>query len=226
MPPRPKQEQKPVRVELPKAIPYSKELAQRVADSRGLRITSVEFAAIWLETVSFARVCGFDCWILYDRTRRCVEARRLDRELFPADEDNGERKVHTLSGSRKRYPVGLFPPAFEASWLKEHVHRIILVEGSGDYLAACQLIAEQDTNILPVAMLGASLSIAEDALPQFAERETVVIAQPGEQGRAAGERWAKQIQGAGGSARLFGLSGGDLNEIATQGATFDDLDLF
>jgi CHC2 zinc finger len=222
----PKQEQKPTRVELPEELPYSKELAQRVADSRGLRITSVEFAAIWLETVSFARVCGFDCWILYDRTRRCVEARRIDREPFPADGDNGERKVHTLRGSNKSCPVGLFPPAFEAPWLKQHVHKILLVEGGPDYLGASQIIAAQDVNILPVAMLGASLSIAAGALPYFAGRETVIAAHPDEQGVAAATRWAHQIQGAGGSVRAKRLKGGDLNEIVTQGATLDALGLF
>jgi hypothetical protein len=223
---RSKPEQKPTRVELPEDLPYSKELAQRVADSRGLRITSVEFAAIWLETVSFARVCGFDCWILYDRTRRCVEARRIDREFFPADGDNGERKVHTLRGSNKSCPVGLFPPAFEEPWLKENVHKILLVEGGPDYLGACQIIAAQDVNILPVAMLGASASITAGALPYFAGRETVIAAHPDKQGVAAATRWAQQIQGAGGSVRAKRLKGGDLNEIVTQGATLDDLGLF
>ena len=55
-------------LELPPKVPYSKELAQRVADSRGLRITSVEFATIWLETLTFGRVCDQDCWILSDRS--------------------------------------------------------------------------------------------------------------------------------------------------------------
>jgi hypothetical protein len=62
----------------------------------------------------------------------------------------GERKSHSLRGSSKQWPVGLLPPGFEKPWLKEHVRKILLVEGGPDYLAACQLIAEStDENVLP-----------------------------------------------------------------------------
>lgn len=221
---RPKQA--PARLELPPAIPWDRAIAQAVADSRGLSITSVEFAALWLGILMFGTVKAHLSWILFDRSRRCAEARRVDGEFFPEDGKNPERKVHTLYGSDKSCPIGLFPPAFEGPWLKQHVHKILLVEGGPDLLAACQIIAAQDVNILPVAMLGAGLTIAAGALPYFKERQTVVVAQPGQVGRAAGERWRQQIKGAGGSVRLFALKCGDLNETVTQGATLDDLELF
>ena len=40
-------------LELPPPVPYSKEIAQSVADSRGLGIAAVEFAALWLKTIVF-----------------------------------------------------------------------------------------------------------------------------------------------------------------------------
>jgi hypothetical protein len=140
-------------LELPPLVPYSKEIAQRVADSRGLGIAAVEFAALWLKTVVFARVCEQNAWILTDASRKCAEARRLDAKPFPAIGTLKERKSHALAGSRKSWPVGILPPAFDESWLKEHVHNIILVEGGPDYLAACQIIAAHDASVLPVAML-------------------------------------------------------------------------
>jgi DNA primase len=211
---------------LPPAIPYSEAFAQRVADSRRLQIAAVKFAAIWMKTLVFARVCEEECWILTDASNRCAEARRIDGKPFPATATLGERKSHSLRGSSKSWPVGLLPPAFEESWLKEHVRKILLVEGGPDYLAACQLIAAQDENVLPVAMLGASATICQDALPYFANRRVPVAAHPDEAGQPAAARWMKQIQAAGGLVRIFKLTKGDLCDIIAAGANHDDLHLF
>jgi hypothetical protein len=165
-------------------------------------------------------------WILTDASNRCAEARRIDRKPYPAIGDLGERKSHCLPGSSKEWPVGILPPGFEEPWLKQHVHKILLVEGGPDYLAACQLIAEQDENVLPVAMLGASLDICQDALPYFATRAVTVVAHPDEEGRKAAARWAKQIQGATELVRIFKLKKGDLCDIVAAGATHNDLHLF
>ena len=210
-------------VERPKEIPYSKELAQRVADSRGLRITSVEFAALWLKTLIFGRVCDQECWILSDGSGNCSEARRFDAKPFPAIGTLGERKSHTVAGSRKSWPVGVLPPGFEEPWLREHVHRILLVEGGPDYLACCQIIAEQDTNVLPVAMLGASQSISQAALPYFTGRRVTVIGHPDKSGREAATNWGTQIQGAGGLVQPIHLKNGDLCDHVVAGATFHDI---
>ena len=69
--------------ELPPLSPCSREIAQRVADSRGLGIAAIEFAAWWFKTVVFGRVCDQDCWILTDASGKCAEARRIDAKPFP-----------------------------------------------------------------------------------------------------------------------------------------------
>jgi CHC2 zinc finger/Toprim-like len=215
-----------VQLEFPPLTPYSWDLAQRVANSRGLKITAVEFAALWLKTLVFGCVCEQECWTLTDASRKCAAGRRIDGRPFPTIGTLAERKSHSLAGSRKSWPVGILPPGFEEPWLKQHVDKILLVEGGPDYLAACQFIAAQDMNVLPVAMLGASQTISDDALPYFADRKVTIVAHPDEAGRAAAMRWAKQIQGAKGAVRIFKLKESDLCEIVAGGAMHDELQLF
>ena len=162
-----------------------------MADSPGLRVTAIEFAALWLKTLVFGWVCDQECWILTDASRRCAEARRIDRSLFPPTRTLGERKSHSLRGSSKSWPIGILPAEFEEPWLREHVHKILLVEGGPDYLAACQFIAESESveNVLPAAMLGASATICQDALRYFKDRHVTLCAHPDEAGRMAAIRW-------------------------------------
>ena len=213
---------------LPLALPWDRDMAQRVADSRGLHITAVEFSFLWLKTLSFRHFCNVECWVLGDRSSRCVEARRIDREKFPASANVPERKSHTFSGSDKSWPVGILPPGFEDEWLQKHVHKILLVEGGPDYLAACQIIAESPAtdfdNVLPVAILGASNDIADDALVHFSGRQTTIVAHGEDAGRDAAERWKAQITGAGGAAQVFYLNQGtDLCDAVAAGITYDEI---
>jgi hypothetical protein len=225
-PKRERESPKPEGLQLPPLREYSQTLYQAVADSRGLNITAVEFAYHWLKTLLFAKVYEEPSWILTDAFKRCAEARRIDRKTYPAIGTLGERKSHTLAGSAKSWPVGIPPPGFEKPWLKQHVHKILLVEGGPDYLAACQLIAAQDENVLPIAMLGASQNICEDALPHFANRRVTIAGHPDKEGRDAALRWALQIRDAGGLARPVALKNGDLCDIVARGATHNDLHLF
>ena len=202
-PPPRRESLKPEALQLPPLREYSQSIAQAVADSRGLNITAVEFAYHWLKTVVFAKVCEEPSWILTDSSNRSAEARRIDRKPFPAIGTLGERKSHSLRGSSKSWPVGILPAGFEKPWLKKHCHKILLVEGGPDYLSGCQLIAEQYQNVLPVAMLGASATICQEALPYFANRHVTIVGHPDEAGRRAAARWAKQIQGAGGLVRTL-----------------------
>jgi hypothetical protein len=226
--PLPKQPRKEAhKLELPTTLPYSDETAQRVADSRGLGITAVKFAYYWLKTIVFARVCEQPSWILTDASGRCAEARRIDRKPFPPIGTLSERKSHTLARSNKSWPVGLLPPGFEKPWLKEHVRKILLVEGGPDYLAACQLIAAStDDNVLPVVMMGASATISQDALPYFAGRRVTIAGHPDKAGRDAALRWALQIRDAGGFARPVALKNGDLCDIVAAGINHNALRLF
>jgi hypothetical protein len=116
---------------------------------------------------------------------------------------------------------------FEESWLEQHCHKILLVEGGPDYLAACQLIAESgEENVLPVAMLGAGATISQDALTYFAGRSITVVGHPDEAGLTAAIRWGQQIKAAGGIVRAVRLKKGDLCDIVSAGATHNDLQLF
>jgi hypothetical protein len=225
-PPIRRESPRPKSLELPALFPYSKDIAQQVADSRGVSITALEFASLWLKTVVFGRVCDQDCWILTDASCRCADARRIVREPFPPLGELEERKGHSLRGSNKSWPVGVSPAGFEELWLNAHVHQVLLVEGAPDYLAACQLIAAQDENVLPVVMLGAGTTIDRDALPHFVNRRVIIVGHPDEAGRAAALRWAAQIQEGGGVVRAVQLKKGDLCDLVAAGATHNDLRLF
>jgi hypothetical protein len=228
----PRAERKRVIAELPRPLKWDRDTAQRVANSRGLRITAIEFSFIWLKTLTFMWWCNHECWVLGDRSRRCVEARRIDREMFPATKTLEERKAHTFSGySDKSWPVGILPSGFEEPWLTEHVHKIMLVEGGPDYLAACQLIAESPEtdfdNVLPAAIFGAGNDIAIDALTHFSARQITIVAHGEDAGQDAAARWAEQIKSAGGSAQVLYLNQGtDLCDAVAAGATYDDIRLF
>jgi hypothetical protein len=213
-------------LELPPLLGYSKELAQRVAESRCLKITAVEFAALWLKTLVFGWVCEEECWILTDASKRSAEARRIDGKPFVAIGTLGERKSHSLRGSTKSWPTGLLLGGFGELWLRGQCKKILLIEGGPDYLAACQLIAESGENVLPVAMLGASATICQDALTYFAGRHITIVGHPDEAGRGAAMRWAQQIQAAGGLVRPIRLIKGDLCDIVAAGADHSDLGLF
>jgi hypothetical protein len=104
--------------------------------------------------------------------------------------------------------------------MAKHVHKVLLVEGGPDYLAACQLIAESESikNILPVAMLGASATISSDALTHFRDRHVTVVAHGDDAGRTAGMRWATQVQAVAAKVRLVAMTTGDLCDAVTQGA--------
>lgn len=93
---------------------------------------------------------------MFDESGICAEGRRLNRKPYPALTIEGkvclgERKAHTLRGSRKDWPVGILP----AKEYRQSVEAFMLVEGGPDYLAALHLELQQKrTGILPVAILG------------------------------------------------------------------------
>ena len=152
---------------------------------------------------------GFACYGVTDHSRRVLELRRVDGQLFPAVAGTGlgERKSHALKGSQKRWPLGL-PEASAAP-------AIALVEGVPDFIEAHEVILwEQATRLgselvqcAPVAMLSASPRIHEEALPRFAGKRVRVFAHSEKAGLGGALRWRRQLREAGAaSVDIFDFS--------------------
>jgi hypothetical protein len=102
------------------------------------------------KVLGFGTVCGFACWIVTDPSHLCAEARRIDGQPFPPFVGLGSRKVHTIRGSIKSWPVGL--GVDDAAIC----NRLLILEGSGDLLAGYHF-AMEPFEWLPIAILGASV---------------------------------------------------------------------
>jgi hypothetical protein len=154
----------------------------------------------------FGSVCGFDCWIVTDPTRKVAEARRLDGQMFPAFRGGNERKAHTLRGSSKSWPVGLILPRH----LHDAFQNILLVEGSGDFVAAYHLCIEKGINgqnWQPVAMLGATARIHPEAFPLFRGKRVKIIPHIDEAGSGGAQNWATDLKQIGREVGGFDLAG-------------------
>jgi hypothetical protein len=224
----------PARLEVPSAksrrrwSKQQEELAERAAISRGLQKSAVMLGVLWFDTIYFDRVCGYESWVVTDNTHKVAEARRIDGQLYRPTDNLSERKSHALRGSQKNWPIGLLSTTFSEQELRQRYQRILLCEGGPDYLSACQLLFGQADlfAFLPCAMLGAGIGIADEALPYFADRQIAILAHPDKAGRGGADRWAKQIEAAGGLVRIFKFKDGDLNDHVAAGASLNDLSLF
>lgn len=145
-----------------------------------------------LGTLKTGTVFGERCWVLLDEKRVVAEARRFDGRNFAACGALGERKTHTLKGSVKNWPVGL------TTFLRQvnAVRNILLVEGSADYFAALEILANHTrANYLPAAILGRTQSISHDALQVLNGRRIVIIPHSDSDGggRSAAIEWARTL---------------------------------
>ena len=188
----------------------SRKLCEELGTLRKLPAQAVEAASMCLGMVSFVRVCGHRCWLITDG-KYIAEARRLDGQPFDAYMSLGERKAHTIKGSRKAWPVGLEPKQKPPASMS-----IVLGEGSPDYLALCAVALEAKPEFLPVVMLGSGSRIDPAALPMFAGRTVTILAHPDDAGKEAACRWAKQIATHAASVRVVHLIGGDVNDIVSE----------
>jgi len=191
------------------ALHYSPEEAEALATLRGLTRYGIDLAAETIQSLGFGEALGHRCWILTDG-RNIAEARRMDGKRFPAYGTLGERKSHTIAGSKKSFPIGLNPRIGAKALQKLPV---LLVEGGPDYLAACSVLLHSDKEMLPVAMLGSSSSINTLSLPFFKGRHVLILAHPDDAGVKASKQWARQLNQAGASPTLKQLEGGDLNDL-------------
>lgn len=197
---------------------------QEMARLRKISAAAAETAAR-LGTLFFATVAGFPCWLITDESRRCVEARRMDGQFFPAIGDLGERKTHTLRGSKKGWPVGLHIRGFQGDDSFSHLVRasdfraLLAVEGQPDYFAGlhfvmtpCEGVARSGCgDCLPIAFLGASNE------PQLSPEDRALIRgrhvrfYPHRDGNGSGAsavvKWARKLADAGATVDAFSFEG-------------------
>lgn len=201
---------------MPTALPTTPERLQATADSRKLPIQSVEFAAHFLKSLSFAKVCGQDSWLLADRRGTCYEARRIDGKLYQAFQNLQERKCHSKGAGVKGFPMGLLPRGYTDAVIARQNPIILLVEGSADYLAACALVADiPHWAGLPVAMLGKSANIAPEALPYFREKRVMLFGHP--DALESLDRWRTQLRPYAQQVEALRFKQGDLNDVISTG---------
>lgn len=182
------------------------EQLQRLAMSRPYGLEGL-FWATERGLLVFGNWHGLDCYGVTDSTKRLLEIRRADGRPFPPVGNLAERKSHALRGSDKHWPVGILEARESPA--------VALVEGIPDFLEAHHLaLWEQashhslrDVRCAPVAMLSASPSIAEDALPHFEGKSVRIFAHADLAGQKAGPKWARQLHGIAAKVELFNFAG-------------------
>ena len=176
----------------------------QLASLRKIGREGLEFASerglLW-----FATLEGLPAWIISDSERVNAQARRMDGQVW--DRPDSHPKARTARGAWAAWPIGIkeaqpFPA-------------IALCEGGPDFLAAHYLTlweqashhTKRDVQCVPVAMLGASLRIHQDALPYFAGKRVRIFGHDDDDGRAAVERWAQELKTVGVVADAFTFAG-------------------
>jgi hypothetical protein len=174
----------------------------RLASLRNIGREGLEFASarglLW-----FATLKNCLAWIVTDAARVNAQARRMDGQAW----EHIGAKAWTLPGAWASWPVGIT----EA----QPFRTIALCEGGPDllaahYLAMCEQAshpAKRDVQCSPVAMLGASQRIHADALPLFTGKRVRIFGHDDEAGRAAVERWARQLASVGADVDAFSFAG-------------------
>ncbi|MEY5011768.1 MAG: zinc finger protein [Verrucomicrobiota bacterium] len=169
--------------------------------------------------LAFGTVRGERCWVVLDESRRCAEARRLNGTCFP-----GSGKVHTLRGSDKSWPVGLQLPRDRTRFFRH----FLLVEGSGDLVAAYHWALLLGPNCLPIALLGAGMKrIHPEALELLRGASVRIVPHDDPAGRSAVDAWQLQLRRVGCTVYIFrmhditlpdGRRGKDLNDTTALSA--------
>lgn len=194
--------------------PTSEEAAQ-IAALRHVSPESVLYAAS-LEVLFVARWRGFPSWCVTDSARWNCQFRRMDGKPFP--HPAGAKKTLAATGSWASWPIG-------AANLRT-AENVLLVEGSGDFLAAWHFITAEHLHgrCVAAAMTGAANWIPSEALQEVAKKRVRIFPHldTSKAGEEAALRWETQLTKAGGSAHCFDLSGlvtssgdavGDLNDV-------------
>lgn len=206
----------PPRVQQPRELPAIPKLWkgearhwQQVADLRRLPYADGVRMAVENGVLRFCVAYDTPAWAVLDVGNPCnVQVRRLDGQLW------FERaKVMGIKGNWAAWPVGL------SVALRHPRTEVLLVEGTGDFIAAWHCVASCATGGIPVAMFGAGQSIHEAALALLTARRVRIIEQHDEAGAKAAQRWAAQLAQVGCDVQVHRVpgEGADLNDYITAG---------
>lgn len=179
--------------------------ARKLPDLAGVRL------ARDLGVLRFCVAYDQPAWAVLDVANPCnVQVRRLDGGLW-----FDRVKSMGITGNWAKWPVGL-SAAMRPLWIKAP---IMLVEGTGDFIAAWHCAADGLTNAIPVAMFGASQPIHDGALTLMEGRRVEIIEQHDQAGAKAADRWREQLAAVGCEVitRLVPTPGEDLNDHISKG---------
>lgn len=161
----------------------------------------VSFPALYLARhaglLRFAEWHGARAWIVTDDEGLNAQARRLDGEPWA----HIGAKAQTLPGSWASWPLGAKTcPPYPA---------FLLCEGGPDLLAALHFIVARhaEGKCFPLAMLGASQRIHEDALPILAGKRVRIFPHADTAGQEAALRWTTQLEAVGAEVDAFSFAG-------------------
>jgi len=165
---------------------------ERLADRRGIPVEGLELAV----TRGILRVCYHDdsatmetipSWVVTDDSRCSAQARPFTRTTWHGPDGP---KALSLPGSVGKWPIG-------TSAIKPEHRAILFCEGGPDLLAAHAVIwAEgREADAAAVGMLGASSSIADEALEAFRGRRVRVVVHADTAGTKGLARWGAQLRG-------------------------------
>lgn len=177
--------------------------AEQIAGQRHVSPECVLHAAA-LGLLFVAPWRGFASWCVTDSARWNCQFRRMDGKPFP--HPAGAKKTLAAPGSWASWPIGAADLATAES--------VLLVEGSGDFLAAWHFITAEHLRgrCAAVAMTGAANWIPSEALQEIAKKRVRIFPHldTSKAGEEAALRWETQLTKAGGSAHCY-----DLNELTT-----------
>lgn len=155
----------------------------RIAELRKLPHEGGVSLAVENGVLRFCLAYEQPAWAVLDVENPCnVQVRRMDGEQW-----FGRSKVMGVKGNWASWPVGL------SVVLKHPDAEVLLVEGTGDFVAAWHYADAGATGAIPLAMFGAGQSIHESALALLTARRVRIIEQHDEAGAKAAIRWAAQL---------------------------------